>query len=242
MPQRFQRNCSGSFWPALPAVVDAATARSSLSRNPTSKNIPDCGCAAPAGPDFGHVSPVSAEGKAERDRDFRVIESADYIAVTIGTRTLSLASAGHRGKRRRPAYQSIGVAAGKAFATARHFLDQARQVALGLVERAETCTAWISRLGSTPQTYKYYIDFAAKYGMPYIILDEGWYKLGNVLEVVPDINMEELTAYAKQKNVALFCGWSGKRSTINSIPALDQYAKWGVKGIKVDFMQRSDQL
>jgi alpha-glucosidase len=26
------------------------------------------------------------------------------------------------------------------------------------------------------------------------------------------------------------------------IPALDQYQKWGVKGIKVDFMQRSDQL
>ena len=47
--------------------------------------------------------------------------------------------------------------------------------------------------GVNTQTYKYYIDFAAKYGMHYIILDEGWYKLGNVLEVVPEINMEELT-------------------------------------------------
>jgi len=45
------------------------------------------------------------------------------------------------------------------------------------------------------QTYKYYVDFAAKYGVPYIILDEGWYKLGNVLDVVPEVNMEELSAY-----------------------------------------------
>ena len=49
------------------------------------------------------------------------------------------------------------------------------------------------------QTYKYYIDFQAEFvGIPYIILDEGWYKLGNVLEVVAEINMEELTAYAEQ--------------------------------------------
>ena len=57
--------------------------------------------------------------------------------------------------------------------------------------------------GVNTQTYKYFIDFAAKYGLQYIILDEGWYKLGNVLEVVPEINMEELTAYAKQKNVGV---------------------------------------
>src|SRR5207237_5625237 len=41
------------------------------------------------------------------------------------------------------------------------------------------------KAGINTQTYKYYIDFAAKYGIPYVILDEGWYKLGNVLEVVP---------------------------------------------------------
>ena len=57
--------------------------------------------------------------------------------------------------------------------------------------------------GVNTQTYKYYVDFAAKYGLQYIILDEGWYKLGNVLEVSPDLNMEELTAYAKKKNVGI---------------------------------------
>ena len=103
-------------------------------------------------------------------------------------------------------------------------------------------TAWISKPGVNTQTYKYYIDFAAKYGIPYIILDEGWYKLGNVLDVVPEINMEELTAYAKQKNVGVILWVVWKTLDDQLIPALDQYQKWGVKGIKVDFMQRSDQM
>ena len=98
------------------------------------------------------------------------------------------------------------------------------------------------KAGVNTQTYKYYIDFAAKYGIPYIILDEGWYKLGNVLDVVPEINMEELTAYAKQKNVGIILWVVWKTLDDQLIPALDQYQKWGIKGIKVDFMQRSDQL
>jgi alpha-glucosidase len=98
------------------------------------------------------------------------------------------------------------------------------------------------KAGINTQTYKYYIDFAAKYGIPYIILDEGWYKLGNVLEVVPEINMEELTAYAKQKDVGIILWVVWKTLDDQLIPALDQYQKWGIKGIKVDFMQRSDQL
>jgi alpha-glucosidase len=97
------------------------------------------------------------------------------------------------------------------------------------------------KVGVNTQTYKYYIDFAAKYGIPYIILDEGWYKLGNVLDVVPEINMEELTAYARQKNVGIILWVVWKTLDDQLIPALDQYAKWGIKGIKVDFMQRSDQ-
>jgi alpha-glucosidase len=98
------------------------------------------------------------------------------------------------------------------------------------------------KAGINTATYKYYIDFAARYGIPYIILDEGWYKLGNVLEVVPQINMEELTAYAKQKNVGVILWVIWKTLDEQLIPALDQYQKWGVKGIKVDFMQRSDQI
>jgi len=98
------------------------------------------------------------------------------------------------------------------------------------------------KAGINTETYKYYIDFAAKYGLQYIILDEGWYKLGNVLQVVPEINMEELTAYARQKNVGIILWVVWKTLDDQLIPTLDQYSKWGIKGIKVDFMQRSDQI
>ena len=90
-------------------------------------------------------------------------------------------------------------------------------------------------------TPKYYIDFASKYGIEYVILDEGWYKLGNLLEVVPEMNIEELTAYGKQKNVGIILWVVWKTLDDQLEPALNQFEKWGVKGIKVDFMQRDDQ-
>jgi alpha-glucosidase len=98
------------------------------------------------------------------------------------------------------------------------------------------------KAGVNTETYKYYVDFAAKYGIPYIILDEGWYRNGDVLDVVPALNMEELTSYAKQKDVGviLWVLWNKLDDQLEK--ALDQYEKWGIKGVKVDFMQRSDQL
>ncbi len=97
------------------------------------------------------------------------------------------------------------------------------------------------KAGINTATYKYYIDFAAKYGLQYIVLDEGWYKLGNVLEAAPEINIEELTAYARKKNVGIILWVIWKTLDDQLQPALDQYAKWGISGIKVDFMQRDDQ-
>ncbi len=97
------------------------------------------------------------------------------------------------------------------------------------------------RAGVNTQTYKYYIDFAAKYAIEYIILDEGWYKLGNLLDVVPEINIEEIVAYGNQKNVGIILWVIWKTLDDQLEGALDQFVKWGVKGIKVDFMQRDDQ-
>ena len=95
--------------------------------------------------------------------------------------------------------------------------------------------------GVNTETYKYFIDFASKFGLEYIILDEGWYKLGNLMEVVPDINMEEIMAYGKEKNVGIILWVVWKTLDDQLEVAMDQFEKWGVKGIKVDFMQRDDQ-
>lgn len=97
------------------------------------------------------------------------------------------------------------------------------------------------KAGINTQTYKYYIDFASKYGIEYIVLDEGWHKLDNVLAVVDDIDVEEIIAYGKSKNVDVIL-WVIWKTLDNQLDvALDTFEKWGAAGIKVDFMQRDDQ-
>ena len=97
------------------------------------------------------------------------------------------------------------------------------------------------RAGINTETYKYYIDFAAKNNLDYIIMDEGWSDTEDLLKIVPELNMQEVINYGKQKNVGviLWCVWHTLDKQLQ--PALDTFQKWGIKGIKVDFMQRDDQ-
>lgn len=98
------------------------------------------------------------------------------------------------------------------------------------------------RAGVNTQTYKYYIDFASRNHIPYIIMDEGWYKLGNMTERVPEVDVKAITDYGKQKNVGvmLWCVW---RTLDNQMQqAMNLFEQWGIKGIKVDFMDRDDQV
>ena len=176
----------------------------------------------------------------ERDRDYRVTETADYIAVTRGTRSYP--------------WRLLGIAEKDGDLITNQLvwlLAQPSQVQdTSWIKPGKVAWDWWNannvygvdfKSGVNTQTYKYYIDFAAKYGLQYIVLDEGWYKLGNVMEVVPEINMEDLTAYAKQKNVGviLWVVWKSLDDQFDT--ALDRFQKWGIKGIKIDFMQRNDQ-
>lgn len=99
------------------------------------------------------------------------------------------------------------------------------------------------KVGTNTETYKYYIDFAAKNGLEYINLDEGWYdvKKNDVTQPIADINLKELVSYAQKKNVGiiLWVSWLGLDKRLNA--ALDMYKSLGIKGIKVDYMQRDDQ-
>lgn len=95
--------------------------------------------------------------------------------------------------------------------------------------------------GVNTETYKYYIDFASKYGLEYIILDEGWYVLGDVMKLEKNIDIKELVEYGKKKNVGIILWVVWKTMDDKLAEALDQFDDWGVKGIKMDFMQRDDQ-
>ncbi len=95
--------------------------------------------------------------------------------------------------------------------------------------------------GVNNNTYKYYIDFASKYGLEYIILDEGWYVLEDIMKEEKDIDIQELVDYGKSKNVDIILWVVWKAVDDKLTESLDQFKKWGVKGIKMDFMQRDDQ-
>ena len=99
------------------------------------------------------------------------------------------------------------------------------------------------RAGINNETYKYYIDFASKFGIEYVILDEGWAVPGkaDLFEVIPEIDLKELISYAKSKNVDLIL-WAGYRAFEKDMDRVcKHYAAMGIKGFKIDFMDRDDQ-
>ena len=98
------------------------------------------------------------------------------------------------------------------------------------------------KAGINTPTYKYYIDFAAANKIPYIIMDGGWSEMLKLTKVVPAINLQEILDYGKQKgvDVILWASWYAVTQQKDTIFPL--YAKMGVKGFKIDFVDRDDQV
>jgi len=97
--------------------------------------------------------------------------------------------------------------------------------------------------GINNDTYKYYIDFASENGIEYVILDEGWSVNGeaDLFQVVPEINLIELVRYAANRNVGLIL-WAGYWAFDRDMEKVcKHYSSMGIKGFKVDFMDRDDQ-
>lgn len=178
--------------------------------------------------------------KLSRDRDLLITSTKDYIAKTKGSRTFP--------------WRVFVIASNDIKLLESDLvykLAQPNKIAdTKWIKPGHVAWDWWNanniygvdfKAGINNDTYKYYIDFASKNGIEYIILDEGWYKLGNVLEQVPEINVEELCKYAESKHVGviLWVVWKSFWDKIDEAVAL--YEKWGVKGVKVDFMQRDDQ-
>ena len=99
------------------------------------------------------------------------------------------------------------------------------------------------KAGINTETYKHYIDFASKNGIEYIVLDEGWYdpKSGDMLTIVPEIDLPELIRYGKEKNVDIVL-WTVFNVLDKQLEeACKKYSDMGIKGFKVDFLDRDDQ-
>jgi alpha-glucosidase len=176
----------------------------------------------------------------EKDRDLKVTERAEYIALTTGTRTYP--------------WRIVGIAEkdGDLLTNALvYLLAKPSQVAdTSWIKPGKVAWDWWNannlhgvdfKSGINTQTYKHYIDFAARHGIEYVVLDEGWYGLGDVMKIAPEMDMEDLTAYARQKNVGIILWLVWNTFDAKMDEALAQYERWGIKGLKVDFMQRDDQ-
>jgi alpha-glucosidase len=95
--------------------------------------------------------------------------------------------------------------------------------------------------GMNTATYKYYIDFASRFGMQYVMLDAGWSDYNDLFKITPTLNLEEVASYAKTKNIGLIL-WTLSMTLDRQLDqALPMFNRLGVKAIMTDFMDRDDQ-
>ena len=182
------------------------------------------------------------EAEPDGDRSQKILKSADYIAKTTGTRsfpwryfvitkddkqllentmTLKLAA---KSTIADPSWIKPGQASWEWWNDASPYGPDVNFVS-----------------GYNLETYKYYIDFASKYGIKYIVMDEGWAKsTADPYTPNPKVDVKELIRYGKTKNVDIIL-WLTWLTVHNNMDVFKTFHEWGIKGVKIDFMNRSDQ-
>ena len=176
------------------------------------------------------------------DRSMRILQEADYIARTKGTQAFPWR------------YFVIAKDDGQLIEntmTARLAEQQAIADASWIEPGQVSWEFWNAAspygpdvdfvAGFNTATYKYYIDFAAEYGIPYIIMDEGWARsTRDPYTPNPAVDVHELIRYGREKGVGIIL-WMTWLVVENHFEMFEELSKWGVKGVKIDFMDRSDQ-
>lgn len=97
------------------------------------------------------------------------------------------------------------------------------------------------KAGINDQTAKYMIDFAADFGIRYFLFDDGWTYKEDLTRTIDGLNMDEVVKYANSKNVDVMLWVTFDLFDSQMEAALQQFQKWGIKGVKIDFINRSDQ-
>ena len=95
--------------------------------------------------------------------------------------------------------------------------------------------------GINTETAKYFIDFAADFGFEYFMFDDGWSEEGDLTSIHPGLDMDEVMEYARQKQVKIMLWVIWYTFLKQEQVAWDKFEKWGISGIKFDFMNRDDQ-
>ncbi len=184
--------------------------------------------------------PLAEEETHELYSQIKVTARADYIAKTQGTRSFP--------------WRVMIIAAEDA-----ELPNNDMVYRLGAPSRIED-TSWIRpgnltdewiiginlfdvpfRAGLNTASYKYYIDFAKRFGFDRILMDAGWSDNNDLFRINPDIDMDALLAYAREKGVKI-CMWTLAMTLDKQLePALDRFNEWGIDFIMTDFIDRDDQ-
>lgn len=181
------------------------------------------------------------EYEDDGDRKQRILKEADYIAMTDGTRTFPWR------------YMLITQEDGRlAENTMPMRLAQKCQLDdTSWIKPGQTCWDWLNgmpygpdvtfKAGINLDTYKYFVDFASRNGIKYIIMDEGWaLDTRDPYTTNPEVNLPELIRYAKSKDVGIFV-WLPWLTVEHHMDLFAKFEEWGIVGTKIDFMDRQDQ-
>ena len=177
------------------------------------------------------------------DRSLKILKEADYIAKTTGTRSF-------------PWRYFVITKNDKQLIENTMTLKLAPKSQVQDVSWIKPGQAsWEWWNGATPygpdvnfvsgynlNTYKYFIDFASKFGIEYIIMDEGWAKsTEDPYSPNPNVDVQELIRYGKEKKVGIVL-WLTWLTVEKNMELFKTFKEWGVAGVKIDFMDRSDQV
>jgi alpha-glucosidase len=190
----------------------------------------------------GTFAKTPLEFGPQGDRSQRILKEADYIAKTNGTRNF-------------PWRYFVITSNDKQILENTMTLKLAAKSVIGdptWVKPGQASWEWWNDAapygpdvnfasGYNLDTYKYYIDFASKFGVKYIVMDEGWAKsTTDPYTPNPKVDVKELIRYGKTKNVDIIL-WLTWLTVHNNMGLFKTFHEWGIKGVKIDFMDRSDQ-
>ncbi|MBQ8454253.1 MAG: glycoside hydrolase family 97 protein [Bacteroidaceae bacterium] len=191
---------------------------------------------------FSIIQPkCPTEYEDDGDRRHKILKEADYVAKTSGTRSFPWR------------YMLITQRDGQ-LAESTMPVRLAPANAIGntdWIKVGQTCWDWLNGIPFGPDvtfksginldTYKYFIDFAARNGVGYILIDEGWaLNTRNPFETNPEVHLPEIIAYGKSKGVGVIL-WLPWLTVEHHMDLFQKFEEWGIKGTKIDFMDRQDQ-
>ncbi len=175
------------------------------------------------------------------DRSQKILKEADYIAKTTGTRSFPWRYMLITQDDRKLAENEMPVRLAPANA-----IGNTDWIKVG-----QTCWDWLNGIpygadvtfksGINLDTYKYFVDFASRNGVKYMLMDEGWaLNTRDPFKTNPEVHLPQLIEYGKSKGVGIIV-WLPWLTVEHNMNLFEVFEKWGIKGVKIDFMDRQDQ-